>query len=86
MGFTPYFLAALPLMVINSGNSTMSLPIAGSVDWGIIYPLLIVPVGIIGALNSFNMVAGYNGLEAGMGVIILSTLSYVAFIGGNRMQ
>jgi UDP-N-acetylglucosamine--dolichyl-phosphate N-acetylglucosaminephosphotransferase len=28
------------------------------------------------------MVAGYNGLEAGMGVIILSTLSYVAFIGG----
>jgi len=74
--------AALPLMVINAGNSTMSLPIAGTIDWGVIYPLLIVPVGIIGASNSFNIVAGYNGLEAGMGVIILSTLSYVAFIGG----
>jgi UDP-N-acetylglucosamine--dolichyl-phosphate N-acetylglucosaminephosphotransferase len=80
--FVLTFFAALPLMVINAGNSIMSLPFAGTIDWGIIYPLLIVPLGIMGASNSFNMVAGYNGLEAGMGVIILSTLSHVAFIGG----
>jgi UDP-N-acetylglucosamine--dolichyl-phosphate N-acetylglucosaminephosphotransferase len=80
--FVLTFFAALPLMVINAGNSTMSLPFAGTIDWGVIYPLLIVPLGIMGASNSFNMVAGYNGLEAGMGVIILSTLSYVAFVGG----
>lgn len=82
--FVLTFLASLPLMVVNAGNFTMSLPIAGTIDLGLLYPLLVTPVGIIGASNSFNMVAGYNGLEAGMGVIILSALSCFAFIGGRQ--
>lgn len=71
--------AAMPMMVINAGNSTMNLPLIGSVDLGILYPLVIIPIGIVGASNSYNMLAGYNGLEAGMGIIILSTLGYIAF-------
>jgi UDP-N-acetylglucosamine--dolichyl-phosphate N-acetylglucosaminephosphotransferase len=71
---------ALPMMVINTGQSTMNLPIVGAMDLGILYPLLIVPLGIVGASNAYNMVAGYNGLEAGMGIIILSALGYFAFI------
>ncbi|MDM7911711.1 MAG: hypothetical protein QUS09_01290 [Methanotrichaceae archaeon] len=43
-----------------------------------------VPIGIVVASNAFNMVAGYNGLEAGMGVIIFSALGYVAFM--NRRE
>lgn len=58
--------AAMPMMVINAGQTTMTLPLIGRVDWGILYPLVIVPVGIVGASNAFNMIAGYNGLEAGM--------------------
>ncbi|MEI2762158.1 glycosyltransferase 4 family protein [Methanothrix soehngenii] len=76
--------AALPMMVINSGQSTMNLPIVGPMDLGILYPLLIVPLGIVGASNAYNMVAGYNGLEAGMGIIILSALGYFAFITGEQ--
>ena len=72
--------AAMPMVVINAGHSTMTLPIVGNIDWGILYPLLIVPIGIVGASNAYNMVAGYNGLEAGMGIIILSTLAYVAIV------
>ncbi|HOO53385.1 MAG TPA: hypothetical protein PLY09_00550 [Methanothrix sp.] len=72
--------AAVPIMVINAGHSTMNLPIIGPVDWGILYPLAIVPIGIVGASNAYNMLAGYNGLEAGMGAIILSTLGYVAYV------
>jgi len=72
--------AAVPIMVINAGHSTMNLPILGPVDWGILYPLAIVPIGIVGASNAYNMLAGYNGLEAGMGAIILSTLGYVAYV------
>ena len=74
--------AAMPIMVINAGHSTMNLPLLGSIHWGIFYPLLIVPIGIVGASNVYNMVAGYNGLETGMGIIILSTLGYVAFVTG----
>lgn len=72
--------AALPIMVVNSGHSTMTLPVVGTIDWGILYSLLIVPLGIVGASNAYNMLAGYNGLEAGMGVIILSVLGYVGLV------
>ncbi len=73
---------ALPLMVVNSGHSVMKIPLIGGVDFGLFYPLLIVPVGIVGAANGFNLLAGFNGLEAGMGAIILSALGYVAWARG----
>lgn len=74
--------AALPMMVVNAGHSTMNLPIVGTIDWGILYPLLIVPLGIVGASNAYNLLGGYNGLEAGMGVIILLVLGYVGLQNG----
>lgn len=73
---------AIPLMVINAGNSTIDIPFLGVIDFGIIYPLIIIPIGIIGATNAFNMIAGLNGLEAGMGIIILSTLGFVSYLEG----
>ena len=74
--------AALPVMAVNAGQSSMILPFIGSVDLGIIYPLLIIPIGVAGAANGFNMLAGYNGLEAGMGAIILTTMGLVAWKTG----
>lgn len=68
---------SMPMMVINSGHTTMTIPFIGIIDWGILFPLVIVPIGIIGASNAYNLVAGYNGLEAGMGVVIFSTFGYI---------
>lgn len=76
-------IAAVPMMAVNAGESSMVLPLLGNVDLGILYPLLIVPIGITGAANGFNMLAGFNGLEAGMGIIILSTLGYIAWESGS---
>ncbi len=76
-------IAALPIMVVNAGESTMVLPLFGAVDLGILYPLVIIPLGITGAANGFNMLAGYNGLESGMGIIILSVLGFVAWQSGS---
>lgn len=72
-------IAALPMMVINVGQSTMNFPVVGEVNLGFLYPLLIVPIAIVGASNGFNMIAGYNGLEAGLGVIILSALAFLSW-------
>jgi UDP-N-acetylglucosamine--dolichyl-phosphate N-acetylglucosaminephosphotransferase len=69
--------AAIPLMVINAGVSYMDIPILGRIEFGILYPLLLVPIGIIGAANGFNFIAGHNSLEVGMGAIILGTLGIV---------
>jgi len=70
----------LPLMVINAGHSVMELPLLGRIDFGLFYPLLLVPVGVIGAANGFNLLAGYNGLEAGMGLIIFTTFGVTGLI------
>jgi len=70
----------IPFMVINAGFSTMYVPAIGYVDFGFIYPLVLVPVGIICAANAYNMLAGYNGMEAGLGIIMLSTLGIVGMI------
>ncbi|MEM4325827.1 MAG: glycosyl transferase family 4 [Candidatus Pacearchaeota archaeon] len=75
--------ASTPLIVINAGVSTMNFPFLGPIELGLIYPLLFIPIGIVGAAASYNMLAGYNGLEAGQGIIILGFLSYVAYKTGN---
>jgi len=72
---------ALPLMVINAPHTIMTLPPPlGPFDFGPVYPLLLVPVGVIGATNGFNLLAGYNGLEAGMGLIIFTTFGVAGLI------
>lgn len=76
-------IAAIPLMAINAGKSTMSIPLLGKIDLGIAYPLIIIPIGILGATTTFNLLAGYNGLEAGHGIILLSATALVSLFTGN---
>lgn len=76
-------IAALPLMAISIGKTTMTIPIFGLVDFGIFYSLIIIPIAITGAANAFNMLAGYNGLEAGQGIILTGTLTIIAFLSGH---
>jgi len=74
--------AAVPLMVVNSGVSSITLPLFGNVDLGIFYPLVMVPVGIFGASNATNMLAGLNGLTAGLGAILIFSLGVFALLKG----
>lgn len=75
--------AAIPLMVINAGYSSVVLPSIGEIELGLFYALLIIPVGIIGASATFNFLAGFNGLEAGQGILLLGSLSLVAYFTDN---
>ncbi|MCS7123622.1 MAG: hypothetical protein RMJ17_03575 [Candidatus Aenigmarchaeota archaeon] len=75
--------AALPLMVLNIGDPTVNLPFFGNVNFGIFYPVLIVPLVFVFSSNVVNMLAGFNGMEAGMAIVYLSFLSYVAFISNS---
>lgn len=75
--------AAIPLVVIDSGNSTISIPFINGTNLGLLYALLIIPIGIIGASTTFNFLAGFNGLEAGQGILILFALSVVTYFTGN---
>lgn len=76
------FVAATPLVVINAGVSKISIPFIGATNLGIIYPLIIIPLAIAACATTFNFLAGFNGLEAGQGILILTFLSAVAYING----
>ncbi|HLC39439.1 MAG TPA: hypothetical protein VJJ76_00995 [archaeon] len=70
--------AAIPLMAVNAGVSTLTIPFLGSFNFGILYPLLLVPIGVIGAANMVNMIGGFNGMEIGMGLVYTLSLGLFA--------
>jgi len=72
--------AALPMIVINAGQSIMIIPFLGRLDIGLLYPLFFVPIGIVGAANGFNLLAGYNGLETKMGILILVVMGILTWV------
>jgi len=86
--------AALPLMAVKVANPPIllpfigflpaeyMLPIFGAVSFGVLYSLILVPIGVTGASNAANMLAGLNGLEAGLGSIITATLMVIAVSKG----
>jgi len=76
-------MAAIPLIAIKAGDSSVNLPFLGLTDLGLIYPLILVPLGVIAATTTFNFLAGMNGLEAGNGIILLSGSAIVAYFTGN---
>jgi UDP-N-acetylglucosamine--dolichyl-phosphate N-acetylglucosaminephosphotransferase len=73
---------ALPLTVLNVNQTIIDLPFLGNVDLGMLYPLLFVPLGVIGSTNGFNLLAGYNGLEAGMGLVIFAVFGFTGLLVG----
>jgi UDP-N-acetylglucosamine--dolichyl-phosphate N-acetylglucosaminephosphotransferase len=75
-------LAVLPLIAIRAGDISMALPFSGSVDFGIVHSLVLVPLSVTGAANAVNMRAGFNGVEAGMGIVAMASLAAVAYLTG----
>ncbi|HLC72477.1 MAG TPA: hypothetical protein VJH37_02745 [Candidatus Nanoarchaeia archaeon] len=72
--------AAIPLMVVNAGTSKLIVPFIGHVDFGLLYPIVLVPLGVVGAANMVNLFAGLNGLESGLGLIYLMSLGSYAYV------
>lgn len=78
--------AAIPLMVVSAGETTMTIPFLGSINFGIIYPLILIPMGVVGAANAINLLGGFNGSEAGMGIVYCLFLSVIALSSGELVS
>lgn len=87
------FLPAIPLMALKVGRSRINigftiidfgnminLPYIGYIN---LYSLIIIPLMVNFAFNSFNMLAGFNGLEAGNGTISLAVILIAALFVGD---
>ncbi len=80
--FVLVLLGSVPLIAINAGKSLVDLPFFGIVDLGLIYPLLFIPLGVVATTTTFNILAGFNGLEAGQGAILFSGFALVSYMTG----
>lgn len=72
------FIFAIPLgsLMVDTSNTVLM-----GVDFGIMM-LFIAPFGITAAANAANMLEGFNGLGAGLGIIITSSMIAISFITG----
>lgn len=77
------FVFAAPVAVY-AIDYTVQIPLWGLVDFGIYYPLVLVPLGIASAANSMNMLEGFNGLSAGNALLIGGGFLAVALVLGSR--
>ena len=76
--------AALPLLALAAaGSTTISLPFIGSFDFGIFYIVVLIPLGVTVAANLTNMLAGFNGMESGMGAVIFAAVLVLAAANGS---
>ena len=75
-------LGAVPLIAVKAGSTVMTLPLLGTVDLGMAYYLLVI-VGVLGASNATNMLAGYNGISSGTGLITMAGLLALALHTGS---
>jgi UDP-N-acetylglucosamine--dolichyl-phosphate N-acetylglucosaminephosphotransferase len=83
--FKPFFIvaASAPLMIYLLGRAYIYVPLLGDVHLGLLYPLVAVPLAITTSANFSNLLAGFNGLEAGCAAISLGTMSLLSDVTGH---
>lgn len=74
--------AALPLIAVGAGSWSMNFPLIGTLHWGVIYPLVLLPLGLLFVSNVINMLAGTNGLSAGTSMVAALGLGVFAVLNG----
>lgn len=70
--------AALPFVVLGPTERTTVSIFGGSINLGGAFLLVLVPLMVTIVTNSYNMLGGLNGLEAGSGLIILCGIALVS--------
>jgi UDP-N-acetylglucosamine--dolichyl-phosphate N-acetylglucosaminephosphotransferase len=75
------FLISLPIIAFHAGSSRIYLPF-GPQDLGSLFWVL-VPFAFAFLMNGVNIYAGFNGLEAGLGLVSSFSLAACAVIYGS---
>jgi UDP-N-acetylglucosamine--dolichyl-phosphate N-acetylglucosaminephosphotransferase len=75
-------IASVPLIYVLWGRASINFPLIGSIPFGLLYPLLIVPLAVTTSANFSNILAGFNGLEAGTASIAIAALTFLSWIRG----
>jgi UDP-N-acetylglucosamine--dolichyl-phosphate N-acetylglucosaminephosphotransferase len=75
--------ASIPLIYVLWNRGSIPIPGFDALPLGIVYPLAVVPLALAISSNFTNMLAGFNGLEAGSSTIALGALTFLAAVEGS---
>jgi UDP-N-acetylglucosamine--dolichyl-phosphate N-acetylglucosaminephosphotransferase len=75
-------IGAIPLMAINAGVSTVTIPLIGTVNFGIFYPLIIIPLAIVCVANAFNLLGGFDAIASGGATLAALALFIYSYFWG----
>ncbi len=73
-------LASIPLYFVLH-DTKLTLPFLGTVDIGFLF-LILIAFTVVVSSNLTNMLAGFNGLETGLGIITSAALAAILTISG----
>jgi UDP-N-acetylglucosamine--dolichyl-phosphate N-acetylglucosaminephosphotransferase len=76
------FLVAMPVVGFHAGSPEVYLTLVGHIDLGWLFWFL-VPFAFAFLMNGVNIYAGFNGLEAGVGVVSTLSLGVCALFYGS---
>lgn len=76
------FVFSIPLALFVE-DTVITFPFLGGIDFGLGYALVLVPLAVACGSNSFNMLEGFNGLGAGLGLIMSIGITAAAWLGGD---
>ena len=76
------FFVSMPILAFHAGSSMVYLTPVGPADLGWLFWIL-VPFVFAFSMNGVNIYAGFNGLEAGLGVVASISLGACAVVYGS---
>jgi len=65
------------------GNQDLNIILAQDVLWSDIFRITIIPLYVMVVANLVNMHSGYNGLQSGLSIILLSTICFKSYLEDN---
>lgn len=76
--------AAIPMLaVFYHVNLVIDLPFLPEIQMGCVYPLVVIPLLVVFGANAVNIMADFDGLSPGNGMIMAAALFACAFIANN---
>lgn len=73
--------AAFPLIAVGAGSWAMQVPVIDyTINWGLIYPLILLPAAMLFVSNVTNMLAGTNGLSALVSFMASTSIAIFAYL------
>lgn len=76
------FLVGMPIVAFHAGSTLVYLTPIGPADFGWVFWIL-VPFAFAFMMNAVNVYAGFNGLEASLGVVSSASLAICAILYGS---